>query len=1235
MFCPARLRFNQSNQALSPSELSLHYAFSAAPSNVTDTDPAWNAYKAMFGVNPAAIDREVLANMETFMLLYGRGDYTEPSPGTFVFESALVGRYGDRGLLDNAGGALRTVPPASSPNAYPKPGTPNLDDDGDLNQVASNDPFQVTPTHPLDISGLGVMIDLTTGYGFGTEPNRPTGIADPFRWIQYGDYAINPAAIGYNNTFGNLLAWTPPNGPSNPFNRDEADEMFLLSGYPNLDFASRDAAFAVEEMAGLHKDDSDPDANVLSSRLQEVLPISLGSAANAGLRKQFTVASWDQRRFGRAIGDPATAPAVNRFWEFNDIDTVGGDTFYRFPPKFGTALAPIAPSRHEEGMASLLDPFRPEVRRLLTIEVPDASNTSVSSRNDWRQGRLNLNQILVGFDVNGTPIFRDLTPHPINPPADSGTQISAMVHQNLDPVTQNNISSGDFHAALPYAYQLNPTGYPSYVAQEWWARYDRQRLARDIYVLLYTLGGGQDVDVTGGAPLYSAEQMEEMAQFAVNYVDAMDADDVITKFEYDTNLSDGWNPAANIHVFGVEEQQLTFSEVLGIAQPQILSNHTATLWDELNKNHFFLHIELRNASPHQVNLNNGTWRIRRNDEGAAADNGLIDVGATNENALIFLNGSGTVPAGGQYTIAMNDGDNPFSTDPTAQRPADFRVDFDQDGLHDLISPNVVDPGLAGARSDADPSEFPGPLCDLDTSHNSHNDGRYAFAWDSPNPASPDPLDRGDFLNPQATGLDTLDITQFELVLERRQNLHPPTGLEDTGANPNPDDSRNEWVEVDRIVVDFRQFALEASDTQTNIVNDRLPPLKGREREEPFAQILQDNLTVAPSIGNRYNSIGATANSVSPANFQMWQPHFNRYYASAMELLSLPLYGPERLVPQLAEPGITPLRLGFDETGTGGTGTPPTPTTRLRVAQERFLFPEADNNPANPPSAVDNRWYRLFEFVEVPTRMHEVLGDPPREPGRINLNTIRHTGVLASMLDAPRVHGLNDESMPAKTLLGLDAMDTSGALFPGISRDWWKEFLGARDAVILPGGNPTSVLMANDGRDPITQKYVPGVAGTRPFRDFAHLSYHGAAGTGEGDGLGINHTLLRSLPGDNFGVDQTGRRLFEVGTKNQHDGVAGVHTDYYMRHRLLSKVSNHATTRSHVYIVFVAVGFFEVVEPVAGQPQISGTEVSAGHRGFFVVDVSDPLGNDAYSPGTSGSRGRFDFRKFVKYRRTIE
>ena len=62
--------------------------------------------------------------------------------------------------------------------------------------------------------------------------------------------------------------------------------------------------------------------------------------------------------------------------------------------------------------------------------------------------------------------------------------------------------------------------------------------------------------------------------------------------------------------------------------------------------------------------------------------------------------------------------------------------------------------------------------------------------------------------------------------------------------------------------------------------------------------------------------------------------------------------------------------------------------------------------------------------------------------------------------------------------------------------------------------------------------------------------------------------------------------------------------------LLSKVMNHSTTRSHVYIVFLKVDFFEVVDDTPGDgvdnPKIGAKLAdSPGHRGIFIIDVSDP------------------------------
>ena len=52
-------------------------------------------------------------------------------------------------------------------------------------------------------------------------------------------------------------------------------------------------------------------------------------------------------------------------------------------------------------------------------------------------------------------------------------------------------------------------------------------------------GGNLTVDVATQAwstPIYTPEECRQMAQFAVNLVDSLDRDNVITKFEYDINL---------------------------------------------------------------------------------------------------------------------------------------------------------------------------------------------------------------------------------------------------------------------------------------------------------------------------------------------------------------------------------------------------------------------------------------------------------------------------------------------------------------------------------------------------------------------------------------------------------------------------------------------------------------------------------------------------------------------------
>ncbi len=192
--------------------------------------------------------------------------------------------------------------------------------------------------------------------------------------------------------------------------------------------------------------------------------------------------------------------------------------------------------------------------------------------------------------------------------------------------------------------------------QEWLARYDRQRMARDIYTLLvpdgravhdtpnltpstrlnYAATSNQPNPVTGVRPLYTDDQLQEMAQFAVNLVDALDPDSNITVFEYDKNLSDGWNlddnaydcdadPIITTHpldrgvVYGIERQQLCLNEsMVTLYQPCINSvtnmaqGHPDIQWDSSGTtrgNGAVFYTELENVGPTPVNFNNAQWQI--------------------------------------------------------------------------------------------------------------------------------------------------------------------------------------------------------------------------------------------------------------------------------------------------------------------------------------------------------------------------------------------------------------------------------------------------------------------------------------------------------------------------------------------------------------------------------------------------------------------------------------------------
>ncbi|MFG0334074.1 MAG: hypothetical protein ACF8TS_11985, partial [Maioricimonas sp. JB049] len=786
-----------SNLGLSPAEVNPTWALAALPNDNSflssnDIPYAMREHETNFGINANAYysggasnraKRMATANMELAFLLCGRAQ-RDRGP-------QIAGRWTDAGF---------SVDFAS--DTIPGPGETGVDDDLDSIAELGNPgrnpyggyPFAsqllnglVVPpyVHPLDFLGIGGGYLSDTANG-ATRARNSAITGNPSRWLTYDDAWQDQSSFTVHGvtTYQNAAPGATP-APQAGFAAgaliDEDDEVVVEPAFPQ----SNDAIFNPQEMAGLHLSEADWHGVGMNSRLRKLLPFNFEHNKQAAtVRSQFTTDSWSRLEFAHGPG--------GRSWEFNDPD---GATF-RFPPRFGSVNA----SRHETGTIVAADPFRPVVRRLLTVKL----DNDTADRN-FPQQRLDINRLLVNFDPYGNPIYRHLTPHPVFDGSENDSNRYLvdgsgaprnMFHDNpnyarnyyepnsSDPlsVMEPDIPATGTYSAVPYSAIASDK-----FAQEAWARYDRQRLARDIYVLLYVLGCNGRIDPTDPDPMLTAyptsppatydtngnginDYLEQAAQFAVNYVDALDRDNVITRFEYDTNLTDGWNNATEV-VYGVEEQMLTFSEVMVIRakgdagagatdDPRTL--HDDTVSDE---NHW-LYVELRNTSAFEVPLDTGSWRIVRtvpNEHTPVAAVEFRNTGSANDRV---------VEPGGNFLIATHDGSVVNGSGQNIG--ADFYADFD------------VFEGVANANDDE--LEMFVPHHNNTTTIPTNNErptphAHLDLAFDDPSHL--DYYRR----NPAGARLVTGNtFTAFDLVLQRRKNL----------GSANLTDGASDWVEVDRV-----------------------------------------------------------------------------------------------------------------------------------------------------------------------------------------------------------------------------------------------------------------------------------------------------------------------------------------------------------------------------------------------------------------------------------------------------
>jgi hypothetical protein len=478
-------------------------------------------------------------------------------------------------------------------------------------------------------------------------------------------------------------------------------------------------------------------------------------------------------------------------------------------------------------------------------------------------------------------------------------------------------------------------------------------------------------------------------------------------------------------------------------------------------------------------------------------------------------------------------------------------------------------------------------------------------------------------------------------------------------------------------------------------------------------------------------------AAAPAH-PLYQPHYDRDFASTIELFNVPTwgpYGPASLTTmnvagissgntialasglthlmatrtnELGTPVTAPAAPPYTQEVLGGTDFLPNDLGATRqhyngygVAGYRFQHPEGGGlTPATVTADVtENRWHRLLGLLEVPTRSHRELEDPPyqitdgtingalgfyRTPGKINLNTLRHPDVLAGLLDENDIYGLSFSTQfpasppslnfPQNLQVPFSLPDQNGdtITYPALTsttRDWWIQFLMARDGVdplpsaaggtnlTLPGlpRYPSGVAGTTWSGNVYTGAAVP--PGSHPYRGATFSAYANASGstTGGEDQYGYNSSLdsniLRALAGDNVTAPSTStppnspdlrRRIFEVGSTGDHNADA---VDYATKNRVLSKILQNTTTRSNVFFVWIQIDFFAArdVNPPNGVVRVGAKlSTSPAYRGFFVIDRSQALSlmSQQYLPSNTSpfvfsTNQSFNYLSLVLYRQRMQ
>lgn len=662
-------------------------------------------------------------------------------------------------------------------------------------------------------------------------------------------------------------------------------------------------------------------------------------------------------------------------------------------------------------------------------------------------------------------------------------------------------------------------------------------------------------------PTNDPNATHRMAQFAVNCVDFRDPDSVMLGFEYNEDSS--WQVDGNLTtvssegirhlVWGTESTELVINETFAWEDP----TDGPQLWFEL----------LNPLAPES-----GSPLVNRVD----------------------LSGTGPDSA---YQVILADRDPstvwpPTITEPTGEpRPGTIRAT--------LVFRNPPGTGTGTTLINAGQYFLIGP----------------SSPPPDPTATAPTPdydVPKGDF-SPLAAdvggGAGNLRLYLRRLADPRQAHDAGPDGVDGT------DDDVNPYLTVDAL--DVRVY----SQTEVN------PPLMLPPQHTSLERVHPYTIENTPHGAGTTNPHSLKLSNTNPSATQAFPVlAFNdRPFFSAMELLKVPAVPPQWLTSTFTTPTTftSPYNPAGELpgiTGTIKTGESP-PQTKLNpyVGDPDYLFGHMLNFFRDLPGAANPTpgYYRLLEFVEVPSRMNgtrdpnvgTVTGDDrsDRVPGKMNLNAIWEEEVLLGHFNNHPV-----ALYPAQGTVGPSGTDPASlpaeytGSVPPYNTSLFKRLLASRAGADGKLFTPDDVPFRSLSTGTVNPTQAPASMKSPPF----------AAPS-------IHSTVLRGWPATSAGFPLFAdtRNTSPPNTAPMGTTLPSLAAYPSFQWQPLEKISNIATTRSNMFAVWVTAGFFEVLDEdpdrldnaangfVKNAPPKLGAEINAEtgqnirHRAFFIIDRS--------------------------------